>query len=92
MIEAHNKGTLLRVHVKTRSKKQAIIVTPDACDVYVKAPPFHGQANIAVIKLIAKKLNISAIRIRITFGEKNPNKILLIEDMDPQTVLTALKI
>ena len=93
MIEPHNKGTLLTIHAKPRSRSHGIILESDVtCTVYVKAPPIRGQANIEIVKLIAKKLNIPTQNIRIMSGEKTSTKVLLIEGMAPQAVLTALKI
>ncbi len=93
MIESHNKGTLLSIRVKPRSKRKAtILAEEDVCNVHVKAAPTRGQANIEVIKLMAKKLGIPTHRIRIISGEKTSNKILLIEGMDQQSVLAALRI
>ncbi len=92
MIELHNKGTLLRIQVKPRSKKEVITITEnELCEVYVKAPPTRGQANLAVVKLIAKKLGIQANRVRIISGEKTPNKVLLIENMTPDLFTKALR-
>jgi uncharacterized protein (TIGR00251 family) len=92
MIESHNKGTLLSIRVKPRSKKQSIQITDEeVCDVHVKAPPIRGQANTAVVKLFSKNLGIPSHRIRIVSGEKAANKVLLIENMSPQSVLKALQ-
>jgi uncharacterized protein (TIGR00251 family) len=92
MIEPHNKGTLLTIRAKPHSKSPGIILESDAeCIIYVKAPPKRGQANIEIIKLIAKRLNIPTNNIRIISGEKKSTKTLLIEGMDPQTVLVILK-
>jgi uncharacterized protein (TIGR00251 family) len=92
MIEPHNKGTLLTIRAKSRSKSPGIKLEGNAvCNVYVKAPPIRGQANREIVKLIAKRLNISTQYIRIMSGEKTSTKTLLIEGMDPQTVFAALK-
>lgn len=92
MIEPHNKGTLLTIHAKPRSKNPGILLDDDAsCTIYVKAPPTRGQANIEIVKLIAKKLGIPTQNIRIMSGAKTSTKTLLIEGMTPQTVFAALK-
>jgi len=92
MIESHNKGTLLSIRVKPRSKRQAIIFAEeDACSIHVKAAPTRGQANIEVIKFLAKTFGIPTNRIQIIVGEKSSTKILLIEGMTPQSVKVALK-
>ena len=92
MIEPHNKGTLLTIRAKTRSKSPGIILEDDAmCCVYVKAPPIRGKANIEIVKVIAKRLNIPTPNVRIVSGEKTSTKTLLIEGITPQAVLAALK-
>ena len=71
MIEPHNKGTLLTIRAKPRSKHPGIKFEGDAaCSVYVKAPPIRGQANSEIVKLIAKRLNIPTKKIRIISGAK----------------------
>lgn len=91
MIESHNKGTLLSIKVKPRSKKQAIRLSNDLVYyVYVKAPPTRGQANIEAVKLVAKTLNVSIDRVQIISGLRSVNKILLIEGLNPNAVQAAL--
>lgn len=91
MIEPHNKGTLLSILVKPRSKKQAIkIEHEDLCVVLVKAAPTRNQANVEVVKLIGRKLDIPATDVRIISGEKSTKKILLITGMTPEAVKAAL--
>ncbi len=46
--------------------------------VRVRAPPREGEANAALIKLIAKTLGIGARHIRLTTGEASRVKRLLI--------------
>ena len=92
MIESHNKGTLLEIQVKPRSKKQAIIFDGEtSCTVFVKAAPVRGQANKEMVKLVANTLGIPTHRVRIIHGEKVTTKRLLIEGLDPQSVLDGLK-
>ncbi|MFX1509659.1 MAG: DUF167 domain-containing protein [Promethearchaeota archaeon] len=90
MIEPHNKGTLLRIRVKPRSRKQAIILNEE-CSVHVKAVPTRGQANLEVVKVIAKALDIQSSRVHLISGKAAYNKIILIEEMDPKSVLEALR-
>jgi uncharacterized protein (TIGR00251 family) len=90
MIEPHNKGTLLRIRVKPRSRKQAIILDGD-CAVCVKAAPTRGEANVEVLKVVAKALGIQTNRVYLISGKTTQNKIILIEDLDPKSVIEALK-
>ncbi|MFW9830217.1 MAG: DUF167 domain-containing protein [Candidatus Thorarchaeota archaeon] len=92
MIEPHNKGTLLSVRVRPRSKKQAIILNEEnECYVHVKSAPLRGQANLELLKLFAKVLKVPTERIHIISGEKSQNKTLLIEAVKPNIVRAALK-
>lgn len=92
MIESHDKGTLLYVRVKPRSKKPAIIVDEEkGIFVHVKAAPIRGQANAEVLKLITSRLEISIDQVRIISGHKSVNKTLLIEGVEPKMVHAALK-
>ncbi len=90
MIKPHNKGTLLNIHVKPRSKKQVIILEEEVCFVHVKAAATRNQANIEVLRVLGKKLDIPTQSIRIISGEKASKKIVLILDMPPKSVLAAL--
>ncbi|MHA2314604.1 MAG: DUF167 domain-containing protein [Candidatus Hermodarchaeia archaeon] len=92
MIESHDKGTLLSVRVKTRSKKQGIEINEmGICQVYVKAPPIRGQANAEVVKVIAKRLEIPIEDVRILSGRKSEKKTLLIEGVEPERALAMLQ-
>jgi uncharacterized protein (TIGR00251 family) len=92
MIESHDKGTLLSVRVKTRSKKQGIEITESGiCQVYVKAPPVRGQANAEIVKVIAKRLEIPIEDVRILSGRKSEKKILLLEGIAPEKALSMLQ-
>ena len=44
--------------------------------VSVKEPPIQGQANQAIIKLLAEYFNTSSIRVRIVIGHTSRNKII----------------
>lgn len=92
MIEPHDKGTLLSVRVKTRSKRQGIEINERGiCQVHVKAAPVRGQANAEVVKVIAKRLEIPIEHVRILSGRKSVKKTLLIEGVEPDSVLAMLE-
>jgi uncharacterized protein (TIGR00251 family) len=92
MIESHDKGTLLFVHVKPRSKKQNITIDDSGkCTVHVKAGPTRGQANAEVLKLVARRLAIPVESVRILSGAKSVKKTLLIKDMSPERVRAVLE-
>jgi len=91
MIQPHDKGTLLFIRVKPRSKRQAIKFDEETiCQIHVKAPPIHGRANAEVRTLVAKHLEISPTKVKIVSGKKAGNKTLLIEGIAPAAVRAAL--
>lgn len=47
--------------------------------IYVTAPPEDGKANEAMIRLLAKHLDVAASRLTITRGQTNRNKLVRIE-------------
>ena len=47
--------------------------------VYVTAPPDNGKANEAMIRLLAKHLDVAASRLTIIRGQTNRNKLVRVE-------------
>jgi hypothetical protein len=57
--------------------------------VKVSAPPVDGAANLALRKLLAKRLGIARGRVRIARGEKGPHKLVSL-DADERLVAERL--
>jgi uncharacterized protein (TIGR00251 family) len=93
MMEKHAEGTLLHVLVKPQSKKRSIRIEQDTqkCFINVKASPIRGRANLEVIKILAKKLNISSSKIKIIAGLSSTFKTILIRGLKPDMVQRALE-
>ncbi len=47
--------------------------------VYVTAPPDNGKANDAMIRLLAKHLDVAPSRLTLLRGQTNRNKLVRIE-------------
>ena len=47
--------------------------------VYVTAPPDKGKANEAMIRLLAKHLDVAASRLTLVRGQTNRNKLVKVE-------------
>lgn len=62
----------------------------DALKVQVAAPPERGQANAAVIALVARRLGLQRKDIRIVRGTTSPHKTLLIHGGRPEQITEAL--
>ncbi|MBS9390619.1 MAG: DUF167 domain-containing protein [Dolichospermum sp. WA123] len=69
-----------RVKVKPNSKQQKIEELADSSlIVYLKSPPVDGKANEELIKLLAKKFDVSKSSIRIKSGTTSRQKVIEID-------------
>ncbi|MEA5576329.1 DUF167 domain-containing protein [Anabaena sp. UHCC 0451] len=71
-----------KVKVKPNSKQQKIIEEADgSLTVHLKSPPVDGKANEELIKILAKKFNVSKSDIRIKSGLSSRQKLMEIDDV-----------
>lgn len=67
----------ITVYVKTNSRKNAVEISPNGeARVSVKAPPQEGQANEAVIQLLAEYYRVPKTCVRLVGGFKSKRKII----------------
>ena len=94
MIEPHEQGTLIQIHVKPKAKKQSISCSPEdaECVISVKSAPIQNRANQELLKFIAKRLGISSNQVSIIRGHKTSKKTVLIEGVSPVEVKEALEL
>ncbi|MBQ6460902.1 DUF167 domain-containing protein [Candidatus Saccharibacteria bacterium] len=65
------------VKLKPGSSQEKIIETgPSELTVYLRAKPHDGEANEALIKLLAKNFKVPKTSINITRGTKSRNKTI----------------
>lgn len=79
------------VHVSPNASANKIKLVTDQCGdqsgdkpqirIYVTTPPEDGKANKAVIKLLAKALNLSKSTIEVKRGEKSQVKTIQLNTM-----------
>ena len=64
-----------QVIVKPGSSQEKVVGTGDQeLIVYLRAKPHDGEANLALIKILAKHLNIPKTSLKITRGQKSRHK------------------
>jgi uncharacterized protein (TIGR00251 family) len=80
----------LRVRVTPRSSRNEILVEEAQVKAWVTASPTDGEANKAVIALLAKKLGVAPSRIQIVSGQTSRDKAFSIEQMSSQEALGRL--
>ena len=71
----------ISVKVKPRSSQEKIeVIDKDSLVVWLKNPPVENQANLGLIKLLAKYFKVAKTQIKIIRGEKSKNKIVEIQN------------
>jgi uncharacterized protein (TIGR00251 family) len=81
-----------RLNVKVvpgSSRNQIVGWLGDALKIKVTAPPEKGQANEAVIELLASALGISSKDIEVESGHSSPSKIVAIDGIDDEAIRTV---
>jgi uncharacterized protein (TIGR00251 family) len=72
------------------SRNEFVGTVGDTIKVKVTAPPLEGQANKALIALIAKKLGIPRGNIEIISGKRSRLKTVRIYGLPPEEVTSIL--
>lgn len=97
-LRATSNGLLLRVRVTPKASADAIESMETGADgvdylkLKVRAVPGKGQANAAVIKLLAKALGVAQTQLAITGGAASRIKTIRIAGADAETVSALLRL
>lgn len=67
----------LTVHVKPQSSQEKIVENADeSLTVFLHAGAHDGEANLALVKVLAKYFGVAKGRVRILRGEKGREKVI----------------
>ena len=81
----------LKLHVRPGAKRNGISgVFGDALKVELQTPPVDGKANSALIKLLAKWLDITKSNVTIISGESCRDKVVELKDTNIENIITGL--
>ncbi len=80
-------GKLL-IRVSPKASRNLVELREGVVRVYVTTAPTDGQANAAVIELLAKKLGIAKSHLTIVRGETSREKLIDVEGIS-DTEITA---
>ena len=81
----------IKVRVQPKSSRNQVDGFQDgALRVRVTAAPTEGQANAAVIALLAKTLGVSKSRLRIIRGYSSRDKVVSVDTLTEQEVRRKL--
>ena len=84
-------GVNVKVRVRPKAAgNQVVGYRDDTLPLRVTAPPEAGQANAAVISLLAQTLGIAKSRVRIVRGHASRDKLVVVESLTPEEVQQRL--
>ena len=81
-------GSALAVRVTPRASKNKIIdvLSDGTVKVHLTAPPVEGKANLALIKFLAKVLDVRLDQLEVVAGVRGRDKLISVIDMDADTL------
>jgi hypothetical protein len=62
-----------------------------ALRIRVAAPPVEGEANVELIRFLAKRLGVARARVHIISGESGRSKLVYVDGVDAIAVAELLK-
>ena len=63
----------------------------DVLRVRVSAPPVEGRANDALLRLLARALDVPTSRLRLVRGQTQRNKVVAVEGLSDEEVRVRLE-
>jgi uncharacterized protein (TIGR00251 family) len=92
-IDEFPSGVTINVKVVPGASRSRIVgALGDALKIAVSQPPSGGEANRAVIALLAAQLGIHSARVTITAGHSSPRKRVHIAGITTQQLRMAIPI
>jgi len=85
------KSARIDVHLQPRGVRDELLGWRDGVlRAKVSAPPVDGKANKALCRLIAKRVGVAPARVSVVRGGKSRNKVVQVEGLDDEALVTAL--
>lgn len=81
-IQESPAGVTFNVKVIPRAKREEIVgVENDAVKIRLNAPPVEGRANEALVKFLARALDVPRANVEIVRGETSRTKVVRVRNM-----------
>jgi uncharacterized protein (TIGR00251 family) len=88
---AHNDAIGLRVRVKPRSSRSAVVgVEQGALVVALAAAPHDGEANQELVRLLARLAKVHTSQVRLAAGASGRHKLIRIRGVGISELRTTL--
>jgi len=72
-------GAEIALRVTPRASRNAVEQTPSGLKLAVTAPPEHGKANKAAVKLLAEALGVAKSRLTLIRGATARDKVFRLD-------------
>lgn len=90
-LDEHNDHCLLRLRIQPGAKRTAVIATlGDQLKIAVQAPPVDGKANDALLRWLAKTLDVKSAHVTLVSGQASRDKRVRIEGIEAARIRAAL--
>jgi uncharacterized protein (TIGR00251 family) len=92
-VTATPEGLLFTVHVQPRASRSEICGAKEGeLRLRLTSPPVEDAANKQCVELIAKSLGVAKSKVSIKSGAKSRHKVVKVEGVDTDALLSLLKI
>ncbi|BCG47901.1 protein of unknown function DUF167 [Citrifermentans bremense] len=92
-VTATPEGLLFTVHVQPRASRSEICGAKEGeLRLRLTSPPVEDAANKQCVELIAKTLGVAKSKVSIKSGAKSRHKVVKVEGVDTDALLSLLKI
>jgi uncharacterized protein (TIGR00251 family) len=82
---------VLRVRVQPRASSDAVVGWREgALRVRVTAPPVEGEANLAVVRLLARALRVAPSTVAVIRGERGRDKLVRVAGLGAAEIRARL--
>ncbi len=84
-------GIIIPARIQPNSSKEKVLGEyAEKLKIAVTSPPEKGKANKAIVKVLAKWLNIKTSDVQIVSGEKSKDKEIFVRNITKTDVQTLL--
>ena len=91
-LRASGDATRIELRVKPRASRSTVLgVREGLLDVAVAAPPVDGEANAAIIELLAKVLHVARRDLSLVLGQASRTKVVEVAGLAPEDVRARLE-
>lgn len=89
----NDQDTVVKVRLQPRASRTSVKVTDDGVvRVSVTAPPVDNAANVALVEILAKLLNIPKNAVSLTAGLHSRDKLVQIKNISKKETMRILEV